>query len=64
MSHKNQVTFFDRDRRLNSTTTDKTFVRIRFVKIVDEMMRFDQFFSFSRFQISDDELLLIKNEDD
>jgi hypothetical protein len=64
MSHKDQVIFFDRDRRSNSATIDKIFVRIRSVKIVDEMMKFDQFFSFSRFQISDDELLLIKNEDD
>ncbi len=64
ISHKDQMIFFDRDRRSNSTTIDKTFVRIRSVKIVDEMMRFDQFFSFSRCQISDDELLLIKNEND
>jgi hypothetical protein len=64
MSHKDQMIFFDRDRRSNSTTIDKTFVKIKLVKIVDEMMRFDQFFSFSRFQISDDELLLIKNEND
>jgi hypothetical protein len=56
--------FFNRNRKSNSTTIDKTFVKIRFVKIVDEMMRFDQFFSFSKCQISDDELLLIKNEDD
>jgi hypothetical protein len=64
MSHKNQVIFFNRNRRSNSATIDKTFVRIRSVKIVDEMMKFDQFFSFSKCQISDDELLLIKNEND
>jgi hypothetical protein len=64
MSHKDQMIFFDRNRKSNSATIDKTFVKIKFVKIVDEMMRFDQFFSFSRFQISDDKLLLIKNEDD
>jgi hypothetical protein len=58
------MTFFDRDRRSNSATIDKTFARIKSVRIVDEMMIFDQFFSFSRCQISDDELLLIKNEDD
>ncbi len=64
MSHKDQMIFFDRDRRSNSATIDKTLVKIRSVKIVDEMMKFDQFFSFSRCQISDDELLLIKNEND
>jgi hypothetical protein len=64
MSHKNQMIFFDRDRKSNSTTINKIFVKIKFVKIVDEMMKFDQFFSFSKCQISNDELLLIKNEDD
>jgi hypothetical protein len=56
--------FFNRDRKSNLTTINKTFVKIKFVKIVDEMMKFDQFFSFSRFQILNNELLLIKNEND
>jgi hypothetical protein len=59
--HTDQVVFFDRNRRSSSTTTDKILLRIKQIRIIKKLN--SQSLSVLNSLISDDELILIENDD-